>query len=69
MKYLVLVGLDYPTDPSIIRRLKAGEDIPFEQRKMKRAEPGEIVEDLPKESAPWLLAQGCIEEVSDGGAR
>jgi hypothetical protein len=26
----------------------------------KRVEPGEEVSDLPAESIPWLLEQGCI---------
>lgn len=28
----------------------------------KRAEIGDIVDDLPEKSVPWLLRQGCIEE-------
>lgn len=31
-----------------------------------RAEPGDIVSELPKKSVPWLLAQGLIEAVPDG---
>ncbi|MBT9176900.1 MAG: hypothetical protein DDT20_01225 [Firmicutes bacterium] len=27
----------------------------------RRAEPGEIVDDLPVKSEAWLLEQGCIE--------
>lgn len=29
----------------------------------KRAEVGEIVSDLPKDSIPWLLSSGIIKEV------
>jgi hypothetical protein len=29
----------------------------------KRAEPGDIVTDLPAKSVPWLLEQGVIESV------
>lgn len=29
----------------------------------KRAEPGDVVEDLPKKSIAWLLRQGHIEEL------
>lgn len=29
----------------------------------KRAEAGEIVSDLPKDSIPWLLSSGIIKEV------
>ena len=28
----------------------------------KRAEPGDIVTDIPSKSAPWLLEQGIIKE-------
>ena len=31
--------------------------------KGKRAEPGDVVNDLPAESVRWLLADGRIEEV------
>jgi hypothetical protein len=52
-KYRVVAGLDYPG--------KGGKD--------KRAEPGDVVDDLPAKSVPWLLKQGAIEEVSSGGVR
>ena len=29
----------------------------------KRAEPGQVLKDLPEKSVPWLLAQGFIERV------
>lgn len=32
----------------------------------KRAEPGDIVTDLPAKSVSWLLEQGCIELVGAG---
>lgn len=35
--------------------------------KGKRAEKGDIVDDLPKESVKWLLEQGEIEEVKHRG--
>lgn len=53
-QYRVLVGLDYP-------RGGRGPD--------RRAEPGDVVDDLPKTSVPWLLEQGAIEEVSGDGVR
>ncbi|UBU11604.1 hypothetical protein [Nonomuraea gerenzanensis] len=53
-QYRVLAGLDYPA------RGRGGE---------RRAEPGEVVEDLPKTSVAWLLEQGAIEEVTDDGVR
>lgn len=40
-------------------RVLTGLDYP----PLKRAEHGDIVDDLPKESVKWLLAQGHIEEV------
>lgn len=32
----------------------------------KRAEPGDVVTDLPPKSIGWLLEQGHIERVTDG---
>lgn len=69
MKYRVLAsGLCYPTDPRIIRRLQAGENIPMAQRGM--CEPhriGDIVDDVPKASVPGLLAKGWLELVQEVG--
>ena len=65
-KWLVKVGLDYPTSPSAIRRILAGEDVPWPERKPRRAEPGDVVADLPPTSIPGLLEGGRIEEVTDG---
>ena len=31
----------------------------------KRAEPGDLVSDLPEKSIGWLLAQGHIEDPDD----
>lgn len=28
----------------------------------RRVEPGDVVDDIPKKSLPWLLKQGHIEE-------
>lgn len=33
-----------------------------------RGEVGDIVDDLPAESLPWLLEQGCIEAVDESEA-
>lgn len=66
-RYRVHVGLEYPTDPDVIRRLRAGEPIPMAERGLKRAEPGDIVADLPEASVPWLLGLGAIEEVGRDG--
>ncbi|WP_433519043.1 hypothetical protein ACQP2T_28100 [Nonomuraea sp. CA-143628] len=53
-QYRALVGLDYPGRGR-------GEE--------RRAEPGDVVDDLPKTSVPWLVEQGAIEEVTDDGVR
>lgn len=68
-RYRVLVDLNYPTDPKVIKRLLAGENLPMEERRMKAAAAGEIVDDIPTCSVPWLLEQGCIEPApeNDGG--
>ena len=65
--YEVLVGLSYPTDPKIIERLVGGEDIPWEDRGIKQAEVGTIVDDIPTVSVEWLLEQGIIREVTEDG--
>ena len=54
-QYKVLAGLDYPS------RGGRGEG--------RRAEPGDVVDDLPKGSVAWLVEQGAIEEVSGDGVR
>jgi hypothetical protein len=33
----------------------------------QRAEVGDVVDDLPFKSVPWLLKQGAIEEVTTDG--
>ena len=43
-----------PTKYRVVRGLDYGR---------KRAEPGDIVDDIPEKSLDWLLAQGHIEEV------
>lgn len=63
LRYRVIVGLDYPTSAAILRRLMEGENIPFPERKMRRAEPGEIVSDIPASSVPALIEKGYIEAV------
>lgn len=52
MRYQVLTGLNY--DP----RGKRAGDL---DRQEKRAEIGDVVDDLPEMSIPWLLKQGLIE--------
>lgn len=31
----------------------------------KRAEPGDVVNDIPQKSISWLLEQGCIEKTDN----
>lgn len=68
-RYRALMGMSYLTDPKVIARLLAGEDISQVERRTKEVAVGEIVDDIPVGSVGWLLAQGCIEEVSDGEVR
>lgn len=35
----------------------------------RRAEPGDIVDDLPAKSVPWLLKDGDIEKVEPKAAK
>ena len=62
-KYRALTDLYYPTSPAVLKRLAAGEDVPFEERRVKHVAPGRIAADLPETSVAWLLKQGLIEEV------
>ena len=64
-RYRVLVGLTYPTDPEVILRIQDGGTVPAHSRGLKRAEPGEIVDDLPEASLPWLVEQGMVEPVGE----
>lgn len=64
VRYRVIVGLDYATNMAAIRRILAGEDVPWEERRTRRAEPGDIVSDLPAHSIPALIEKGYIEAVS-----
>jgi hypothetical protein len=64
-KYRALRGLAYPTDPKIVKRLQAGEDIPWEERGCKEVAAGQVVDDIPSVSLAWLLDAGAIEEVGD----
>ena len=63
-RYRALRGLNYPTDPKVIRRIQAGEKVPVEERRETRVEAGEILEDLPPVVERSYLDRGdCIEEV------
>lgn len=63
-RYRALTGLSYPTDKAIIRRIQEGESIPTDERGAREVTPGEIVDDIPSVSVPWLLEQGQIELAS-----
>lgn len=52
-KYRALVGLNYPT----------------KSNKEKRAEPGQVVSDLPEKSLPELINLGYIEEAGNGDSQ
>lgn len=61
-RYRALKGISYPTDKEIVRRIQAGETIPSEERvPIREVAAGEIVDDIPSVSVPWLLEQGHIE--------
>jgi hypothetical protein len=61
-RYEVLTGLTYPIGEANINKAKAGKL--DEVTKWKRAEPGEVVDDIPAVSVPWLLRKGHIEAVA-----
>ncbi len=60
-------GAYYPTNPKAIKRMQAGEKVPFEERGMVDARPGTIITDVSALAAESLLAQGLVEEVSSDG--
>lgn len=62
-RYRALTGISYPTDPEIIKRIQAGESVPFEERGNKEVPAGQVVDDVPAVSVPWLIEQGLIELV------
>lgn len=64
-RYRVLNGISYPKHQSVIERLKAGEDVPAEERVMVERAPGKVVSDIPEDSIPWLLKAGDIELVEE----
>ena len=57
--------LSYPTDPDVVRRLKAGQNLGWDERKVKVVGLGAIVADIPEVSVPGLIKAGWIEEVKD----
>ena len=67
MKYRVLVGLDFATDEKAIKRILAGEDVPWAERGMRRVNPGEVVDEtaLPPRTVAYALAHEFLEEVGE----
>ncbi|MFI7707608.1 hypothetical protein [Nonomuraea sp. NPDC049480] len=53
-QYKVLAGLNYT---------------PKGRGEERRADAGDVVDDLPTKSVGWLVEQGAIEEVSGDGVR
>lgn len=49
-RWLVHTGIEYPTNPSA----------PVEQWDVRRAEPGDVVDDIPASSLGWLEEQDYI---------
>src|SRR5204862_495125 len=70
MKYRVLApdGLDYPTDAAIIRRLLAGEEAPWGERKTKPADRGAQADPSPNASLTGLREQQPMEAGAYKGA-
>ena len=63
--YRALRALYYPTDPAIVKRLVAGENLRMGERQMREVEAGTIVEDLPEVSVPGLLKAKWIERLPE----
>ena len=64
--YKANVDLFYPVDSAVLRKLRAGENLPMRQRRMKHVPAGSVVTDIPRESVAVLLAKGQITEVEYG---
>lgn len=64
-RYRALVGLSYPTDPDVVRRLQAGERVSPEELRLRHVDRGEVVDDIPEVSVSWLLQTGAIEPVTE----
>ena len=63
VKYRALVDLFYPTDPTVLRALADGTNLPMRQRGMKHVSAGTVVDDIPEVSIAGLLEKGRIERV------
>ena len=60
-KYRAVVGLRYPVGDQNIKRAQRGEL--DKVRKWREVEAGEVVDDVPACSVPWLTEAGLIEAV------
>lgn len=69
MKYRLLRPLWVPTNAGAIRRVRAGQDVPFSERGMVDLPAGQVTDQLPPSSVGWMLRKGWIESVAepDGG--
>ena len=63
MKHIAKVGLTYPVGNTNIARAKRGDMDKVTE--WKHVEPGEVVDDIPEVSVPWLLRAGRIEAVDE----
>jgi hypothetical protein len=58
MNYLVNIDLDYPATEADLAACQAGNDYARHV-----AAPGDVVDDIPEVSLPWLLDAGYITPV------
>ena len=63
MAYLAKTGLRYPVGETNIKRAQRGELDKVTE--WKEVAAGEVADDIPACSVPWLLAKGRIEAVEE----
>ncbi len=66
-RYRVLIpsGIEYPTDPNVIKEIEAGGNPGLDRRGHKHVRAGRIADDIPRKSIPILLKKKWIELVED----
>ena len=62
-RYRLNVNLGYQTDPAIVRRHAKGDVRPEDMERLSERVAGEVVDDIPAHSLPWLLEQELVEAV------